>query len=154
MKQKEDNHVQVAKPITIDMTMIRKSLINSSLEFFKRHEHEDLPQKIFEIGDTIYLDKNEETKVKTIKKLAGAICHSSANFTEIKSTVASILANLGYDMEISSLENPSFIEGRVANIKGKSQNGNVKGFFGEISPEVISNFELEYPVIAFEIEFL
>jgi len=153
MKQAEDDHVQVAKPITIDRTMIRKSLINSLMEFLEDNKHEDLPQKIFEIGDTLYLDEKQETKVKTIKKLAGAICHSTANFTEIKSTVASILANLGYDMELLSSDNPTFIEGRVANFKGKSQNGSVNGFFGEVSPEVITNFELEYPVIAFEIEF-
>jgi phenylalanyl-tRNA synthetase beta chain len=29
----------------------------------------------------------------------------------------------------------------------------VKGFFGELNPEVITNFELEYPIVAFEIEF-
>ena len=154
MKQTEDDHVQVAKPITIDRTMIRKSLINSLIEFLEDNKHEDLPQKIFEIGDTLYLDDSQETKVKTIKKLAGAICHSTANFTEIKSTVASILANLAYDMEISSSDNPTFIEGRVADVKGSSSNGNVSGFFGEVSPEVITNFELEYPVIAFEIKFL
>jgi len=153
MKQEEDNHVQVAKPITIDRTMIRKSLINSLMEFLEDNKHEDLPQKIFEIGDTLYIDTKEETNVKTIKKLAGAICHSTANFTEMKSTVASILANLGYDMEIFSSDNPSFIQGRVSNLKGNSKNGKIKGFFGEVSPEVITSFELEYPVIAFEITF-
>ncbi|MEA4957453.1 Phenylalanine--tRNA ligase beta subunit [bioreactor metagenome] len=154
MKQKEDNHVQVSKPITIDRTMIRKSLINSLMEFLEDNKHEDLPQKIFEIGDTLYIDNSKETNVKTVKKLAGAICHSTANFTEIKSTIASILANLGYKIEISALDNKTFIEGRVASVKGTSKNSNINGFFGEISPEVISNFELEYPVIAFEIEFL
>jgi phenylalanyl-tRNA synthetase beta chain len=153
MKQLKDEHVEVAKPITIDRTMIRKSLINSLMEFLEDNKHEDLPQKIFEIGDVLYLDNKKETKVKTVKKLAGAICHSTANFTEIKSTVASVLANLGYDMEISSSDDPSFIQGRVANVKGKSPNGEVFGVFGEVSPEVITNFELEYPVIAFEIEF-
>lgn len=154
MNQKEDEHVQVAKPITIDRTMIRKSLINSLMEFLKDNKHEDLPQKIFEIGDTLYLDEEKETKVKAVKKLAGAICHSTANFTEIKSTIISALANLGYVIEILPSDNPTFIEGRIANIKGKSKSGNIIGFFGEVSPEVITKFELEYPVISFEIEFL
>ncbi|MCC7562208.1 MAG: phenylalanine--tRNA ligase subunit beta [Methanobrevibacter arboriphilus] len=154
MKQIEDNHVQVSKPITIDRTMIRKSLINSLMEFLEDNKHEDLPQKIFEIGDTLYIDESKETNVKTVKKLAGAICHSTANFTEIKSTIASLLSNLGYEMEVSSSNNPTFIKGRVASIKGTSKNSTISGFFGEISPEVISNFELEYPVIAFEIGFL
>ena len=154
MKQKEEDHVQVARPITIDRTMIRTSLINSLMEFLEDNKHEDLPQKIFEIGDVLYLDESKENKVTTSKKLAALICHSTANFTEIKSTMTTVLENLGYSMEISDSENPSFIPGRVANVEGKSSNGFIKGFFGEISPEVITNFTLEYPVIGFEIEFL
>lgn len=153
MKQVEDEHVEVAKPITIDRTMIRKSLINSLMEFLEDNKHEDLPQKIFEIGDVLYIDKSKETNIKTIKKVAGAICHSSANFTEIKSTVATVLANLGYDMTVESSDNPTFIKGRVANVTGESANGKINGFFGEVSPEVITNFELEYPVITFELTF-
>ncbi|MCC7553998.1 MAG: phenylalanine--tRNA ligase subunit beta [Methanobacteriaceae archaeon] len=153
MLQKEDEHVEVSKPITIDRTMIRKSLINSLMEFLEDNKHEDFPQKLFEIGDVLYLDDTQETKVKTLKKLAGVICHSNANFTEMKTNVTTILNNLGYSMELSSSDNPSFINGRVANLKGKSNNGEISGFFGEISPEVIRNFTLEYPVIAFEITF-
>jgi phenylalanyl-tRNA synthetase beta chain len=154
MNQEEKPHVQVARPITIDRTMIRTSLINSLMEFLEDNKHEDLPQKIFEIGDVLYLDESTENKTVASKKLAGVICHSSANFTEIKSVVTSVLANLGYSMEISDSENKTFIPGRVADVTGMAEKGSVKGFFGEVSPEVITNFTLEYPVIAFEIEFL
>lgn len=154
MNQPEENHVQVARPITIDRTMIRTSLINSLMEFLEDNKHEDLPQKIFEIGDVLYIDETQENKTVASKKLAALICHSTANFTEIKSVVTSVLNNLGYTMEISDSENKTFIEGRVADVKGKSDNGEIKGFFGEVSPEVITNFTLDYPVIAFEIEFI
>ena len=153
MKQEEKEHVQVARPITIDRTMIRTSLINSLMEFLEDNKHEDLPQKIFEIGDVLYLDDTRENKVRTSKKLAALICHSTANFTEIKSVVESVCENLGYQIEISDSENPSFIAGRVADFTGMAKNSSIKGFFGEISPEVITNFTLEYPVIAFELEF-
>ncbi|ALT68576.1 phenylalanine--tRNA ligase subunit beta [Methanobrevibacter millerae] len=154
MKQAEQDHVQVARPITIDRTMIRTSLINSLMEFLEDNKHEDLPQKIFEIGDVLYMDETTENKIRPSKKLAGLICHSTANFTEIKSVVTSVVSNLGYSMEISDSENPTFIYGRAADLIGESENGSIEGFFGEISPEVITNFTLEYPVIAFEIEFL
>ena len=154
MNQKEEPHVQVARPITIDRTMIRTSLINSLMEFLEDNKHQDLPQKIFEIGDVLYLDDTRENKVRTSKKLAALICHSTANFTEIKSVITSVISNLGYTMEISDSENKSFIPGRVADVVGESENTRIEGFFGEISPEVISNFTLEYPVIAFEIEFI
>ncbi|WP_407376173.1 phenylalanine--tRNA ligase subunit beta [Methanobrevibacter sp.] len=154
MNQTEKDHVQVAKPITIDRTMIRTSLINSLMEFLEDNKDKDLPQKLFEIGDVLYLDETKENKTVASKKLAGVICHSSANFTEIKSVVTNVLANLGYSMEISDSENKTFIAGRVADVKGSAENGSVEGFFGEISPEVITNFTLDQPVIAFEIEFI
>ncbi|MCI6774451.1 phenylalanine--tRNA ligase subunit beta [Methanobrevibacter boviskoreani] len=154
MLQEEKEHVQVAKPISVEGTMIRTSLLNTLLEFLEDNKAEDLPQKIFEIGDVLYLDDSTQFNTRSGKKLAAAVCHSNANFTEIKSIMTSVLSNLGYTMEISSSENPSFIKGRVSDVKGSSKNGNIKGVFGEISPEVITNFDLEYPVIAFEIEFL
>ena len=154
MNQEEIDHVQVARPISISGTMIRTSLLNSLMEFLEDNKHEDLPQKIFEIGDVVYMDDENFNKTRTVKKLAGLICHSSANFTEIKSTTSSIVSNLGYSMELSDSQNTSFIAGRVADFTGESKNGQIKGFFGEISPEVIRNFELEYPVTAFEIEFI
>ena len=154
MNQEELPHVQVARPITIDRTMIRTSLINSLMEFLEDNKHEDLPQKIFEIGDVLYLDESKENKTVASKKLAALICHSTANFTEIKSVMTSVLTNLGYSMDISDSENKTFITGRVADVTGVSEKGTVKGFFGEVSPEVITNFTLEYPVIAFEIEFI
>jgi len=154
MNQEEEPHVQVARPITIDRTMIRTSLINSLMEFLEDNKHEDLPQKIFEIGDVLYLDDSKENKTVSSKKLSGLICHSTANFTEIKSVVTSVLSNLGYSMEIADSENKTFIPGRAADVTGSAEKGSVKGFFGEVSPEVITNFTLEYPVIAFEIEFI
>ncbi|MDD6777215.1 MAG: phenylalanine--tRNA ligase subunit beta [Methanobacteriaceae archaeon] len=154
MNQEEKPHVQVARPITIDRTMIRTSLINSLMEFLEDNKHEDLPQKIFEIGDVLYLDETKENKTVSSKKLAAVVCHSSANFTEIKSIVSSVLSNLGYTMKIKDSENKTFIEGRAADVVGEAQKGRVEGFFGEISPEVITNFTLDYPVIAFEIEFI
>ncbi len=154
MNQEEKPHVQVARPITIDRTMIRTSLINSLMEFLEDNKHEDLPQRIFEIGDVLYLDDSRENKTVSGKKLAALICHSTANFTEIKSVVTSVLANLGYSMEITDSENKTFIPGRAADVSSSSEAGSIKGFFGEVSPEVITNFTLEYPVIAFEIEFI
>lgn len=154
MNQKETDHVEVARPITIDGTMIRESLLNTLLEFLENNKHQDLPQKIFEIGDILYTDDSETLKVRPGKKLAALSCHSTANFTEAKSLINTVLDNLGYTYDIVNSDNSSFLAGRVANVEGESENSKIKGVFGEISPKVISSFELEYPVVGFEIEFL
>ena len=157
MKIPEDERVIVAQPISTDRTMLRKNLLHGLMEFLEDNKHEELPQKIFEVGTVVFLDKTCETCTHDFKKLAGAITHSTANFTEIKSTVAALFVNLGLEMNIESYNHPSFIKGRCAKVKGinewKSEKLEVTGYFGEVHPEVITNFNLEYPVIAFEIMF-
>jgi phenylalanyl-tRNA synthetase beta chain len=67
----------------------------------------------------------------------------------MKSLVESFLSNLGikdYKMEESKLS--CFIPGRAAKIIVKNKD---LGRFGEIHPEVISNWELEMPATGCEI---
>ncbi|MDD3985862.1 MAG: phenylalanine--tRNA ligase subunit beta, partial [Methanobacterium sp.] len=132
------------------------------MEFLKDNTHEELPQRIFEVGNVAYIDNKSETGTRIVKKLVCVITHSNANFTEIKSITDSFISNIGLEMNIESFNHPTFIKGRCAAIKGEYKDingdinikkGSVKGFFGEIDPEVITNFDLEYPVVAFEIEF-
>ena len=151
MNQPPDKRVVVAQPISQDRTMIRKSLLNGLMEFLEDNTHEELPQKIFEVGEVVYLDKTAETQTRGVSKLAALLTHSTANFTEIKAITSSIISNLGLDMDIKSREHPSFINGRCAYLNTKENN--VKGFFGEFNPQVITNFNLEYPVVGFELEF-
>ncbi len=157
MKLAEDERVTVAQPISVQGTMLRKNLLQGLMEFLEDNTHEELPQKIFEVGKVVYLDDTRETRTRDVKKMAGAVTHSAANFTEIKSTVDAIMDNLGLKMEIEPYIHPSFIKGRCAKVKGintwKSDDLKVDGYFGELDPEVITNFNLEYPVIAFELEF-
>jgi phenylalanyl-tRNA synthetase beta chain len=155
MKQPVDGRVVVAQPISQDRTMIRKSLLNGLMEFLESNTHEELPQKIFEVGETVYLDKSTETHTRGIRKLAALVMHSTSNFTEIKSITASFISNLGLRIEIEPLNHPSFIKGRCAGLKGWNDKEFlfIEGFFGEINPEVITNFNLEYPVVAFEVTF-
>lgn len=155
LRLEEDEHVMVSQPISQDRTMIRKSLVNGLMEFLEDNKHEELPQKIFEVGDVAYIDNDAETGTKIVKKIACAVTHSTANFTEIKSITDSFISNIGLKMEIETYDHPSFIRGRCASVKAEADNvnGSVIGFFGELDPEVITNFELEYPVIVFEMEF-
>lgn len=173
MKLEEDERVIVAQPISVERTMLRKNILQGLMEFLEDNKHEELPQKIFEVGTVVYLDEACETCTRDVKKIAGAVTHSTANFTEIKSIVDSIFVNLGLKMEVEPYKHFSFIKGRCSKVKGVNswksnaikiedfehkksmifEDLNITGYFGELSPEVITNFDLEYPVIAFELEF-
>jgi phenylalanyl-tRNA synthetase, beta subunit len=118
MKLPETERVEVAQPISQDRTMIRQSLINGLLEFLEDNKHEELPQRIFEVGETVFLDGEKETRTVGVKKMAAMITHSQANFTEIKSTSDALINNLGLEMVVEDLDHPSFIQGRCARIEG------------------------------------
>lgn len=154
----EDQPVTVAQPITQDRTMIRQSLINSLLEFLEDNKHEELPQKIFEIGDVAYIDENVEVKMRTVKKMAGAQISTNANLTTIKSYMESIVSNLGFNMILEDYDDSLFIEGRCAKFTVEAMDEKTPftftGYFGEVHPQVLTNFDLEYPTIMFEIEFM
>jgi phenylalanyl-tRNA synthetase beta chain len=82
-------------------------------------------------------------------KVAAVSSHSTANFTEVKSFTEALLANLGLrNWQIKEAKHPSFLEGRTAAVY---INGKRLGIMGEVHPEVLNNFELENPTVAFEI---
>ncbi len=153
----EEKRVTVAQPITQDRTMIRQSLVNGLLEFLEDNKHEELPQKIFEIGDVAYLDDEAEVKMKTVKKMAGAQISSNANLTTIKSYMESIVSNLGFNIILEDYDDTLFIQGRSAKFTVEAMDEktpfSLTGYFGEVHPQVLTNFELEYPTILFEMEF-
>ena len=129
--------------------MCRKWLLPGLMKVLMTNQHQEYPQKIFEVGDVILPDNSKETGTSQIRKLCGVVSYDYANLTEIKSIVETVLNNLGKKYTIRSMVNPTFINTRVGEI---FINDKPIGFFGEIHPEVISNWKLEKPVIAFEID--
>ncbi|HHF55518.1 MAG TPA: phenylalanine--tRNA ligase subunit beta [Thermoplasmatales archaeon] len=142
----EGEAAEIANPIAREHSILRISLLPSLLEILSKNRHNELPQQIYEVGDVVKFE-NGEARQKTM--LAGVKIDARAGFTECKSIVEAILRNLGYKLDVEEKKHPSFIEGRCASI---ILNGNEIGYFGEVKPSVISNFDLEYPVIAFEID--
>ena len=59
----------------------------------------------------------------------------------------SLGTSLGKTIEYKELKSPIFIEGRCASILA---DGKEVGMMGEVHPEVLSNFEIQYPVVLFE----
>lgn len=131
----------VMNPITKDHTCLRASLFPSLMKLLKRNKHRDLPQRLFEVGDVVINTKKQ-------RRLCAVIMHSKTSFTEIKSYAETVLREIKATYTLRSSNYKTFINGRGAEII--CDNGTI-GYFGEISPEVITNFEITHPVIMFEI---
>lgn len=136
----DDGMAIIENPVTEEHTGLRVHIIPTLLNNLKSNRNKSLPQKLFEVGDVVK-DSEQTTKV------GGVVLHSETGFTEIKSLIEGIAMNLGLEIDIVSNEHDSFIDGRCASI---TINEDEVGYFGEIHPKVLDNFELEYPTTAFE----
>lgn len=137
--------VQIENPIGEEYTCLRTSLIPSLLKILSENRHHPLPQQIFELGVVV-----DNTSFKNQYHLSFVKIGSKANFTECKSYAEAILRDIGKTKyTLTRKEHPGFIRGRCASI---NINNKEIGYFGEIHPKTITNFELEHPIIAFELQ--
>ncbi|MBS3057698.1 MAG: hypothetical protein J4415_03675 [Candidatus Diapherotrites archaeon] len=144
----EQQFVEIANPVSINWSVLRKSIVPELLEFLSKNKNCPYPQRIFEIGRTLTLDANAETGVRERTQVCVAISHKNANFTEIKSHLNALLQNLGIKYETRAIKHPSFAEGRAAEIVALGK----CGILGEVSEKVLKNFLIDAPVAVLEIE--
>ena len=134
--------VKVKNPITEDHTCLRASLMPSLMKILKRNKHRDLPQRIFEVGDVVRNEKKQ-------RRICALATHSKTSFTEVKSIAESVLREMNIEYSVRPCQYATFIEGRGAEIVSEEK---VIGYFGEMSPKVITDFEIGHPIILFEME--
>jgi len=146
----ETDHVQILNPVSKEYNTTRTCILPKLLETLLNNRSEEKPIRIFEVGDIILLDISEETGAKREIHLSAATYHEYADFTEIRSTLDFIMKSLGCynDYEIKPGKNATYIDGRYGSIYLK---GKKIGDIGEIYPEVLMNFKLEFPVAAMEL---
>ncbi|MBI0583869.1 MAG: phenylalanine--tRNA ligase subunit beta [Methanomassiliicoccus sp.] len=134
--------VEILNPISEDHTCLRVSLLPSLMVVLRRNKHRDLPQRLFEVGDVMQ-------GIRRRKHLAGVSISARASFTEVKSLVESVLRDLSVRFTIQPSAAGTYLDGRGADIV---VDGSVIGSFGEVHPQVIVDFQLGYPIAAFELD--
>ncbi|MDD2439019.1 MAG: phenylalanine--tRNA ligase subunit beta [Methanosarcinaceae archaeon] len=137
-----DDVTFVLHPISEAQTMVRTTLLPNLLEILSLNQHRELPQKIFEVGEVAVNEKNGQ-------HVAGVSLHPQANFTEIYEIVDALLREMSLKYEVKESLDPAFLKGRRADLYVE---GKKVGVFGEFHPEVITNFELGYALVGFEID--
>jgi phenylalanyl-tRNA synthetase beta chain len=149
MLLEEKETIKIENPVSESYTQLRVWLLPDLMEFLSKNTKEPYPQKIFEIGDVVLPEKNEETLSKNVRKVALAIASSGSFFAEVKRIALEIAKKLNIEISFEDYNHPSFINGRCGKI---IHNKKEIGFFGEINPEVLENFKVYIPVAALEME--
>ena len=140
--------IELENPMNKDYNALRAWITPSLMEVFTKNMHYDYPQKIFNLGRIFKADSSTETGIKEFDRLAVAISESNADYTKIKQVLDALFNSLGINFEIKETEHNSFIPGRVGRISVK---GKELAYVGELNPKVLSNFGLQMPVSAFEL---
>jgi len=152
MKQIVDKKdlIQIANPVSKEFDTTRTKILPKLMETLQSNLSEEKPIRLFEVGDVILFAPNEETGAIRELHLSAITYHENTDFTEIKSTLDFIMTSLGCSNEykIEPGKNSSYIEGRYGDIYVKEK---LIGEIGEINPEVLLNFKLEFPVAALEL---
>jgi phenylalanyl-tRNA synthetase beta chain len=134
--------LHVMHPISIENTVVRTELLPLLMEFLTINRHRELPQRLFAAGDVV-------TDCRTHQQAAGVSTHPDADFSEAYATADAVLHELSVEYTVKESSDPAFIDGRRGDIIA---GGKTIGVFGEIHPAVLSAFELEHPVAAFEFD--
>jgi len=148
MNIKRENVIELENPVSEEYVCLRNWLLPSLMEVLSANKHVEYPQNIFEVGDVVVPDENEETMSRTIRKVACIVAHSKTGYSEIKGIVESLLKQMSVGYSFKENLNETFLEGRCADI---FSNGKNIGFMGEISPTVLEKWGIEMPCSAFEI---
>ena len=145
--------VPIVDPVSLEYNSLRFWLIPSVLHVLKKNRHHEYPQRIFEVGRIFKPGKKTETTIGEADRVCIATTHAQADFTEIKQMLDYLLGQLDIEFETREENHATFIPGRVARVSVKDSKGKNKdvAYVGEVHPQVLENFELDYPVAVFEL---
>ncbi len=140
--------IKLANSISSDYDVLRAWVLPSLIEVLSNNKHHEYPQKIFTIGTIFKKNEKEETNIGENQRLAIALASEKSDYTEIRQIFDYLFRSIGLGYEAIEAGHSSFTSGRVARIIVA---GERIAYIGEISPAVISNWGLEMPIAALEL---
>lgn len=141
--------IEVENVMSLSYSVLRHSMIPNLLEVEASSSKARYPHKIFELGEVVIYNPDENLGAKTLLKLAASISHALANFSELHSYLDFLFSQLGLLYNFNPVNHPSFIEGRVGEIL---VNDKKLGIIGEIHPQVLENWGIKTPLSLFELD--
>ncbi len=140
--------VQIANPMSENFEFVRPSVLPCLLNSESISSNAVYPHNIFEIGKIALIDPSENYGVKTINSIGILSADKDAGFNSVNSHVSALFFYIGAEYELEEVEDSRFIPGRCAKIVS---GGKEVGIMGEVSPEVLSNWGIQMPCTACEV---
>ena len=146
-REEREDVVLLENPISVEQTMLRVSLLPQLLKLFAVNRGQGLPQRLFEIDDTVTLVEGKEEPRESLH-LAVGVLDSEVGFADIRSTLDALGRELGLGLALRQADQPGFIPGRAAELLVDDESA---GVMGEVHPEVLEKLRLTQPLVAMEL---
>ena len=138
----------LANPITVDHTLLRTNLLPGLLRLLNANKHNELPQKIYELGEVVRNNSNQTHVSWLIASPTGGFAEGRGMLQALMRDLALDKFNIEYELKETSEDFGPWLKGRGAEIY---VSGIKVGEIGEIDPNISSNFELKVPIHGIEL---
>ena len=141
--------VEVENVMSQSYACLRQWITPSLLRVEAASSRSFYPHRLFEVGEVVVPDPTDEMGSRTLTVLGTLIAHAGANFSEVHSCLDLLMFYLNRPHTLEPMSHPSFLEGRAGSIVSE---GRTLGLIGELHPEVLEQWQVSVPVVAFELE--
>ncbi len=146
-----DDYVRVANPKLKALTVVRSHLMGGVMNALHHNRRRPMPVRLFELDNCVRLadegDPTAQFGVAEERRLCFAEVGPEAGFAAVRSVLDALCFELGHEGVYAAVAHPSFVEGRVARFTA----GPLEGYIGEVHPEALDAFGIDYPVGLVEI---
>jgi phenylalanyl-tRNA synthetase beta chain len=142
-----EDRVIIDNPISTDQTIVRTGLTSGIIEILANNTSNELPQRVFETGEVVFVDERSGAPIEHVSLCAG-IVDSRAGFSDIKSVLKNLMNEIGFPWELKTNDCALYLTGRSGSI---ISGGVVVGHLGEVHPKVLDTFKISNPTVVMEI---
>lgn len=132
---------RIANSTSEEFSLVRTSLLPGLLSTCQVNKTKGLPQKFYELGG-VWSGKEGE-------RLGFVIIGNDVNFSLAQSALQTLVKELGMKVEMKASSDERFVPGRCYAVFA---GGKELGLLGEIAPQVLEKYGLEYPTAACELD--
>ncbi|CAL1269419.1 unnamed protein product [Larinioides sclopetarius] len=148
--------VHISNPKTLEFQVVRSTLLPGLLKTVHANKKMPLPMKLYEIADVVVKDDSKDVGARNERRLCAVYYNKKPGFEIIHGLLDRIMqlldvppsseTNPGYC--IKAYDNPTFFPGRCAAVMFGEKS---IGTLGVLHPDTITNFDLNMPCSALEI---
>jgi phenylalanyl-tRNA synthetase beta chain len=145
----------VANPSSLDVQVVRSSLLPGVLKAMGANKDAPLPAKLFEVGDVVLIDDDKDVGARNCRRLLVLYSNVKAGFEVVHGVLDRMMTivgaakggDAGYTVEPAA--EPTYFPGRQAYIV---RDGKRIGVFGIVHPDVLSKFDIVNPCSVLELD--